>query len=1183
MKEYIDKLAIGSVEYEHPILGVSISEIEFDIISESVFSGEFRIYSENDLPLKGIVYSSHEAVRIINPTFYGREMVIKYEISSAYVAKGECIKGVISLVSNGGEVDIPFNVNVDPLSVETSIGKVKNLFHFANLVQVSYDEALNLYKSARFEKIFIREDFYLQAVYEGLAGCSDIEQAMEEFLIAANKKTPVKFDIAEKKKEYNELTENYRDTIVISKSNWGYADIKVEVEGDFISGYKKHITTNDFAGSNYEYTYLIDKKRLHQGKNVGKITFLTGIEKHTLNIIVNEKTTYTIDTIEYQNYVDKLYRMYLDFRLKKIDASKWADMSLAIIDRMRAIKDDSYFYRLFQAQICISKGKEAESAWLLESVAESLIPKKDKNIEMYCYYLYVRTLQKRDTEFTEEVIKKVSEYFENGYDNWVLLWILLYLDDCYDNNLSLKLARIKEQYNKGMKSPLMYFEAMMAFNTTPELLRILNDFEIQVLCFASKIGHISEKLSNQIADVVMSTRFYNELLLKVLTTMYAENDNINVLVAIVTLLIKGNKTESKYFCWYDEAVRREIKLTGLYEYYMNSMPDDFDDEIPQIVLMYFSYNATISTDKLAKLYRQVIESKEENQYMYDAFVKQMSTYVAEAIEQGANNEDIAVVYRDILKTAMITHEMAEKLPEIVNTCVIKCDNDDIRRVIVIHKETKQIVSVPFTEGKAYVPLYSENPAIIFEDLYGNRYVKSFEYEVKHLLDGEDFLKICYEISAADIYLSLYFTDRFLRYHEDGDKSIGILQCISENENIRESYRDLLKKEIINFYSENFDGEKVDVFLDEINEDEVKAESLTQVIELFIIRGKYDVAYHYMEKYGYSYIDARRLLKCVNKLILDKDFERDELLIKLSAYVFENGKYNENILKYLCMYYYGSTSEMYNIWLRCDDYEIYDREMCEKLLAQMLFTRMYINKATKVFRMYNQLGAAPKIKKAFLFYKSYEYVIKKAIVGDEIFKYILDEISSDKILPELCKIAYLMHCADESEPTLESILLCKDLIYEMCKKDRMLGCFKKFEKYFKLPHNFVDKVFIEYMASSDSHVYIHYQLDTGGHEKHDYRVSEMDNMLSGIYSKSFVLFYGEKINYYISEELNGETKVTESKCLKRDDGLSSNNTRYGMINDMMICNDMKEEATLKDIAIQYEAIKELNSTIFTMMK
>ena len=89
MKEYIDKLAIGSVEYEHPILGVSISEIEFDIISESVFSGEFRIYSENDLPLKGIVYSSHEAVRIINPTFYGREMVIKYEISSAYVAKGE--------------------------------------------------------------------------------------------------------------------------------------------------------------------------------------------------------------------------------------------------------------------------------------------------------------------------------------------------------------------------------------------------------------------------------------------------------------------------------------------------------------------------------------------------------------------------------------------------------------------------------------------------------------------------------------------------------------------------------------------------------------------------------------------------------------------------------------------------------------------------------------------------------------------------------------------------------------------------------------------------------------------------------------------------------------------------------------------------------------------------------------
>lgn len=81
-------------------------------------------------------------------------------------------------------------------------------------------------------------------------------------------------------------------------------------------------------------------------------------------------------------------------------------MSLAIIERMRAIDDTSYFIKLFQAQVEISKGRESESAWILESVAESLIEKKNDNIEMYCYYLYVRTLQKRDVGFTAEVIKK---------------------------------------------------------------------------------------------------------------------------------------------------------------------------------------------------------------------------------------------------------------------------------------------------------------------------------------------------------------------------------------------------------------------------------------------------------------------------------------------------------------------------------------------------------------------------------------------------------------------------------------------------------------------------------------------------------------------------------------------------------------------------------------------------------
>lgn len=1183
MKEYIEKLSLGVCDYETPILKTSVTNIEILMNSDTIQPGEFVVTSENGKLLKGVIYSTHEKFRIINNTFCGKEISIKYEIDSNRIEKGEEITGEINIVSNGGECSIPYHIEIDSNSVDTTIGSIKNLFHFANLVQMSYDEAIGLFKSRKFSKLFLKDDFYLESVYEGLIGSPDINLAMEEFLIAANKKTPVKIELAEKERVYDNLTENYGDTIVITKNNWGYLSMDIVVDGDFITGYKKKLTTQNFAGNSYEFTYLIDVKRLHQGNNFGTITFITGTQKHTFTIVVKAKNTLTVDKLDYQKYKKQLYRLYLDFRLKKIELEKWSNMSLAIIERMRNIDDSSYFIKLFQAQIEISAGRDSESAWILENVAESLIAKRNENMEMYCYYLYVRTLQKRDIEFTEEIIKKIREYFENGYDSYILLWILMYLDESYDTNQSLKITRIKEQYSKGMTSPLMYYEAMRVFNEQPELLRILNDFEIQILCFGSKEGFISGRLANQLADVCMSVKSFNPLLLKVLTTIYQSNKNLKILAAIVTILIKGNITDSKYFCWYEEAVNNEIKLTGLYEYFMYSIPEDYNEPLPSIILMYFSYNTSIASDKLSILYKNVIMNKETNMSMYESYGKQMNFYVAEGILNGFINENVAYVYEDIMKKAMITPEIASKLPAIVNTYMIKCDNENIREVIVLHKEMKENVTKPVVNGKAFVTIYTSDPTIIFVDYKGDRYCKSVDYTMEKLLDMEEYLKICYEITAEDFGLTLYFADKYIKLHQNTEKTMGILEYITKAPKVRDSYRFFIEDEIIEYYSSNYDGDVVDDFLCTIENEELSGKSLRKLMELMIVRGMYDKAWEYVKKYGYSYLDTRKLLKCVNKCILESDFKNDVTLLNSAAYLFRKGKYNENILKYLCYHFYGSTDDMFNLWQRCVDYDFIHREMCEKLLAQMMFTRTYINKADRVYKVYSNVGATVKIKKAFLFHKAYEYFVHEALVEDEIFNYIFEAISSNNPLPELCTLSYLKYCSEREQLKEEEINICKEIIDNMCSKNKMFGFFKKFEKYFKLSASLIDKTFVEYHASGDSRVFIHYQLETGDLEAKDYLVSEMTSLYSGVFIKDFILFYGEKIKYYITEENNGETKVNESKCLVREeDGLSSNNTRFGMLNDMMVCADMKEENTLRELTMQYAAALELNDSIFSQL-
>ena len=51
----------------------------------------------------------------------------------------------------------------------------------------------------------------------------------------------------------------------------------------------------------------------------------------------------------------------------------------------------------------------------------NILDKKEENLPLYCFYLYVRTLQKREldnTLMTTEIIKK---YYENGEDAYLML------------------------------------------------------------------------------------------------------------------------------------------------------------------------------------------------------------------------------------------------------------------------------------------------------------------------------------------------------------------------------------------------------------------------------------------------------------------------------------------------------------------------------------------------------------------------------------------------------------------------------------------------------------------------------------------------------------------------------------------------------------------------------------------
>lgn len=1185
MKELIDKLSLGIIDYEIPAAAADLDSIERSMMPEELYEGNFQIINRGKGKLKGIIYSSDRHVKMKTKVFSGDKSIIRYVIDTRCLEEGTQINGNICIVSNGGELYIPFSVKVHTKSVNTSLGEMRNMFHFADLVQKDYDEALKLFCSSCFADVFLKDDYPLRAKYEALVPGADKNIALDEFLIAANKKKAVNITASQEEKFYDNPLEDYEDTIIVQKDNWGYIRADIKSEGVFLRLDKKSITGRDFTGNICELSYVIDAGCLHEGYNYGSVTIKSLRSEIKIPVRVYKKHA-DGSRIRGSSYISlkkhfvELYQCYLDFRMKYITMESWAELSLGVIGEMRKLSEEDMFLQLVQAQIMIAQKKDVEAKLILDEASRKLEGMYTKNVEHYCYYLYVRAIREHSGEYTGKALEIIRSYYEHGYDSWRLLWLIMYLDDNYDRNESLKMIRIKEQYDRGMRSPLMYCETLMVLNEIPSLLRVLDDYEKSVILFGIDRQYISPKLAERILDLCETEKSFDREVFQILTGLYEISGNTRILPEIVGMLIKGAKTDRKYFCWYERAVEQGLKITGLYEYYMYAISFDYEGRIPDVILMYFVYNLTLKGERLDFLYKKVIDYKDEIPNIYQIYIRIIEKYAGECILEGRINDKLAVIYKEVFRRAVPAPETSDKLPDIINTYMIVCNNPEIREAVVIHKECKREARTPFVGGKAYVRIYSEDAAVVFADMNGNRYMHTVNYQLKKLVSQEEMLKMCYEMQPDNLGLLIYFNDKYFRYRKYQDKAVEVMEKLIMTNDIREEYRLFLEKEIIEYYSINSKEGDFIQYLENMKVDRLSARSRVRVVQLSIMRGLYEQGFRMMSRYGSDYIDSKLVLKCVDKMLQQSGDVENEDLVYFSFDAFRRGKYNENTLNYISRYYYGSTQDMYHIWQAVKNFQCESRELEEKIIVQMLFTGEYSNHIGSVFESYISNGASCKVKRAYLIRKSYDYFVKETIIDHKVFDHIENELGNKEDVHYICELAWLKFQSEHENLSHEKAALCRAILYEMCGRNKKFEFYKKFSRYFPLPQSVENKTILEYRTLPDSEVYVHYVIDGG---TGDYKTEKMTNSCQGIFTHEFILFYGETIKYYITEEKQGVTNATESRELTLSrDHVWTDDSPYGILNNMMICSEMHEEQTLNELAVDYYVRKKLNESIFMTM-
>ena len=170
-------------------------------------------------------------------------------------------------------------------------------------------------------------------------------------------------------------------------------------------------------------------------------------------------------------------------------------------------------------------------------------------------------------------------------DSFQLLWLLLQMDGGYKNLPSEGIFMMEEQFERGCTSPLLYMEAWKWISEDITLFHRLSPFWIQVFCFAGKRGLLTEELVMRMAYLSGYEKNFSGSLYQALVAGYEKFPSEDVLEAVCKYVMKGNPRKPEYFRWFSLAVQQGLRLTRLYEYYVETMDISYQRELPKPLLM----------------------------------------------------------------------------------------------------------------------------------------------------------------------------------------------------------------------------------------------------------------------------------------------------------------------------------------------------------------------------------------------------------------------------------------------------------------------------------------------------------------------------------------------------------------------------------------------------------------------
>ena len=856
-----------------------------------------------------------------------------------------------------------------------------------------------------------------------------------------------------------------------------------------------------------------------------------------------------------------------------------ADRRLRVlIDSLKKADRQSDLYPLIDIWVMLREGRKEEAGRILHKYEKARLYQQ-KEVEICALFLYVNALYRNDEKITSASVAQLRKFYQKRPKNGLVTGFLLKLDPQLEKNPRTRYLILERQFYAGVKNRLLYQEAWKLISEDLALFTRLDAFTLQVFGWAASRGLLTVEAAQEAAGQAGRIKKWSLFSATFLKTCYKISPSKETAGAVCSVYIRGNRTDADAFYWYQKGVELDAKITNLYEYFLYALPEEYPKLLPRQVLLYFHYHNTLTGRLKTILYCNLIRYGTPGDEIYEEYRRMLQAFLLQQLHQRKMNDSLAWLYSKCLLAETLGKDMLEALADLLFLRKLTCKDRRIRFVEVVYEQLREKITVRLAGGCAYIPVYTPGARIILVDDKGKRYEKTVAYEMKRMLTEPGFMQTCTASVKDHLGLKLYLMDG-KGPHSLTDENLWLAWDLLDDDRISDSYRKKLKLELLDYKMGRQSLEQMDERL-KISETEIvrlKRKEQAFYIGVLISLGQDEEALGLLEKTGCKEVDAGQVLRLFQRLTEEEKVRRERLL-PLARQVFLKGVYTEEVIRFLAESCQGNTKELLEIWKAGDRFGLALPVLGEQVVVQALFTECCVNEVFPVFVSLDDDKGQSLVLQAYLNYVSWLDFVKGRKVVPEFFGCLEHHLLWEDRLSEAAKLSYLRQISQALSLTESQKRLAGKLMKELTERRRYFGFMKHLLPYLEEQGRPDDRTVVEYRCDPKHKVVLHYVLEHHGKKVLDYETERLYPVCGGVFIKSFILFYKERLTWFFTEtDEDGTEKSTECQTMECVNGYEGGD-RYHMLCRMQRALDLGQEQELKRMMQEYEELSKLVQDAF----